>query len=41
MLGRDLLVAHADRDGLRRLQETLGSFGQLFEVHGNSLSPAR
>ena len=33
MLGRDALVVHADRDGLRGLQEALGAIGEFFEVH--------
>jgi hypothetical protein len=26
-------MAHADRDGLRRLQETLGAIGEFFDIH--------
>jgi hypothetical protein len=32
MLRRDALVVHADRDGLRGLQETLRAIGEFFEV---------
>ena len=35
---RDPLVVHADRDGLRALQEALGAVGELFEIHGMSLN---
>ena len=38
MLGRDPLMVHADRDGLRRLQEALGAVGEFFEVHGSPRS---
>jgi hypothetical protein len=38
MLGRDLLMAHADRDGLRRLEEALGAVGKFLEVHGYPVS---
>ena len=31
--GRDALVVHADRDGLRGLQEALRTVGELFEIH--------
>jgi hypothetical protein len=27
-------VVHADRHGLRGLQETLGAVGEFFEIHG-------
>jgi hypothetical protein len=32
----DALVVHADRHGLRGLQEALGPVGELFEIHGIS-----
>src|SRR3546814_2609564 len=33
MFRRNLLMVHADRDGLRRLQEALGAIGEFLEVH--------
>jgi len=33
MFGADPLMVHADRNGLRRLEETLGAVGEFFEVH--------
>ncbi len=33
MLRTDPLMAHADRDSLRRLQEALGAVSEFFEVH--------
>ena len=33
MFRADPLMAHADRHGLRRLEEALGAVGEFFEVH--------
>jgi hypothetical protein len=33
MFGGDPLMAHPDRDGLRRLEKALGAVGEFFEVH--------
>ncbi len=33
MFRADPLMAHADRDGLRRLQEAFGAVSEFFEVH--------
>ena len=34
MLGRDLRIAFADGEGLRRLHETLEPVGEFLEIHG-------
>ena len=38
MLRADPLMVHADRHGLRRLQEAFGAVGEFFEVHMLTLS---
>jgi hypothetical protein len=40
MLGRELLMALAQREGLRRLDETAGTLGVLLDIH-QSLPRAR
>ena len=41
MLGRDLLVAHADGQGLGRMNESTGAFGEPFKLHSTVLRAAR
>jgi hypothetical protein len=31
-------MAHADGDGLRRLEKALGAIGEFFEVHGSPVA---